>query len=339
MKLSVIVPGFRTPLAMWRRCIDSVAAALPEGDGEIICVDDGDAGQWVLDEEARAKSIVRVLHQQNSGQAVARNTGLGCCRGEVVTFVDSDDEVTREVYAKALSQLERTRADIVLFGVKTIWVFEGLMKVDSLEDCDYGKPTIEDVLAIRAARLLNYQCNKIYRLDFLNKQRLRFEPKGMPCEDVVFNLDCLLSNARVASSAVAGYVYYRTGGSSLSRYKPTLAAGLQMERTRWARLFGKRQEEKDDSAAEWENLWMPGSPLSWRERMAWAQARRERLLSTLPRWQRALLRVSPMALVVGRGLFAGVRRHCYFRPIRRWHIRRLYPEAREWHPATGTAAC
>lgn len=332
MKLSVIVPGFRTPLAMWRRCIDSVAAALPEGDGEIICVDDGDAGQWALDEEARAKSVVRVLHRRNGGLSVARNTGLGYCRGEVVTFVDSDDEVTREVYAKALSQLERTRADIVLFGVKTIWVSEGLMKVDSLKDCDYGKPTIEDVLAIRTARLLNYACNKVYRLDFLNKQRLRFEPKGMPCEDAIFTLDCLLAGARIAASSVVGYIYYRTGGTLLSHYKSTLAAGLRKERDRWNKFLGHSLLVQEIVLAEWENLWMPGSPFSWGERVVWARERRASLLCVLPRWQRQLLRLSPTLLALGRGLFAFVRQRFYLRPIRRYHILRRYPTAQNWVP-------
>lgn len=333
MKLSVIIPGFRTPPAMWRRCLDSVEAALPGGEGEICCVDDGDAGQWPLDEEARARRGVCVIHRRNAGLAVARNTGLGRCRGEAVSFVDSDDEVTREVYARAVAQLERTSADIVLFGVKTIWVSEGLAKRDTLGDRDYGVPTVEEVRAIQKARLLNYACNKIYRVRFLDGNGLRFEPKGMPCEDIVFNLDCLLAGARVAAVSVVGYLYYRTGGTLLSRYKPTLAAGLKMERARWAKLLGEpSQDEKDDSAAEWENLWMPGSPLSWRGRVVWARARYGGLSCTLPRWQRALLRVSPALLAVGRGVFACARRHCYFRPIRRWHIRRLYPEAYEWRP-------
>lgn len=252
-------------------------------------------------------------------------------RAQVVTFVDSDDEVLFGVYERALMAMETTGADVVLFGVRTIWVSEGLTKEDSVPEADYGTPTPRDVAALSRACLFNYAWNKLYRRSFLEAHGIVFERAGMPSEDTVFNLDCLLAGARLAAIATVGYVYYRTGGTSLSRYKPTLAEGIRLEWGRWARFDGRPAGEDGILAAEWANLWMPGSPLSWNERVAWACERKAALCRVLPCWQRLLLKISPKALGIGRGIFYFARRYLYLRPIRRWHIRRLYPQVQEWH--------
>ncbi|RKT77275.1 CDP-glycerol glycerophosphotransferase (TagB/SpsB family) [Terracoccus luteus] len=61
---------------------------------QVVFVDDGstDDSRAVLEEWAgRARSQVVVLHQENGGQASARNRGLEHATGEWVTFTDPDD--------------------------------------------------------------------------------------------------------------------------------------------------------------------------------------------------------------------------------------------------------
>lgn len=41
MRLTVVIPGFRTPEARWGRSVGSVLAAVDDRD-EVICVDDGE---------------------------------------------------------------------------------------------------------------------------------------------------------------------------------------------------------------------------------------------------------------------------------------------------------
>jgi glycosyltransferase involved in cell wall biosynthesis len=57
---------------------------------EIIVVDDGsvDNTQEVL---GRYGSRIRNIHQENAGQMAARNRGIREARGEIITFLDSDD--------------------------------------------------------------------------------------------------------------------------------------------------------------------------------------------------------------------------------------------------------
>ena len=64
---------------------------------DVIVVDDGsvDASRSIAEEFAAARALaVRVLDQPNAGPAAARNRGLESARGELVTFLDADDEMT-----------------------------------------------------------------------------------------------------------------------------------------------------------------------------------------------------------------------------------------------------
>ena len=78
---------------------------------EIIVVDDGstDDTQAVL--KAYGTSL-RVIVQDNAGPAAARNRGLAAARGDVITFLDSDDTWTPTKLDKQVSFLSRVDGDV-----------------------------------------------------------------------------------------------------------------------------------------------------------------------------------------------------------------------------------
>ena len=92
-KVSMIVPVYRAE-AYLHDCVDSILAQ-SFSDFELILVDDGspDGCGDTCEEYAARDGRVRVLHQENQGQAAARNHALTIARGSWVCFVDSDDAV------------------------------------------------------------------------------------------------------------------------------------------------------------------------------------------------------------------------------------------------------
>lgn len=346
-RLSVIVPGYRTAEAWWARCLASVVRAIDATD-EIVCVDDGSPdGILFLDEGLRRDTRLRVIHRRNGGLSVARNTAMTVCRGKWVTFVDSDDEVTDSVYRKTLAACERYHADIGLFGVRTVWVDEGLYKEDVPARRDVGPLTPMEVRELSRLCLLNYAWNKVYSKTFLREHRLFFAEKGMPCEDIVFNLGCIMAGARWCSVDCLGYVYYRTGMTLLSCYRPFNGNGLRLCRDAWRRyiaqdpcavsLLGAYVEADDERLvwAEWDNIWRIRSPYSVRGKLRFLRDHAERMAREGGDWQGRLLRLSPILLLLVRSLYQVFRRRFYVRPLRRWHIRRLYPQVRPWHGLKG----
>ena len=90
-KISVIVPVYKAE-AFLTECIESILSQT-FSDFEIILVDDGspDNSGRICDGYAEKYGHIRVLHQENRGQAAARNHAMEYACGEWICFVDSDD--------------------------------------------------------------------------------------------------------------------------------------------------------------------------------------------------------------------------------------------------------
>ena len=330
-RLSVIIPGYNTPKAWWRRCVQSVLIACGPND-EVICVDDGsknplsDFWQDVCNGDGRARLLVL---KENSGQATARNAALDMAKGEFVTFVDSDDVIMRESYERCLDVQCEYSCDITVYGMRVEWTHDRLYKEDVLPLMDLGVLDGEALGKLVRTRLFDYTCNKVYRRSFLDRNKIRFEPDANPGEDTVFNLKCVLSGATWATVGYIGYVYYRYDGSSLSRYAPDIRRSLEHRTEMWRRckdkcsgawgVLGAYGEIGDKSVKVmcWKNLWRRGSPVPFSERWRYLKANPD-------------VTSYPLAVEFAwSGLYGFLRKHFYFSFIRRRHIKRLFPNCHE----------
>jgi glycosyltransferase involved in cell wall biosynthesis len=111
-KVSVIIPVFNNA-AYLKRCMDSVFSQTYR-NLELILIDDGstDGSAELCDRYALLDQRVRVVHQANGGVAAARNTGLDNATGEYISFLDSDDWVSPDIYAYLLNLIELYQADV-----------------------------------------------------------------------------------------------------------------------------------------------------------------------------------------------------------------------------------
>lgn len=108
-KISVVVPLYNKA-AHVRRALDSVAAQTLQ-DFEAIVVDDGstDGGASVVEEYAGAR--FRLVRQPNAGPGAARNRGIRESTGDVLAFLDADDEWLPGYLEHVVGLLEETGAD------------------------------------------------------------------------------------------------------------------------------------------------------------------------------------------------------------------------------------
>lgn len=110
--LSVIIPVYKVASYL-EQCIESVLQQTLKNI-EIILVDDGspDTCPALCDAYACKDPRIRVIHQDNLGLAGARNTGLRYAIGDYVAFLDSDDYVEPDAYAKLYDAANTHGADI-----------------------------------------------------------------------------------------------------------------------------------------------------------------------------------------------------------------------------------
>ncbi|MBQ3626068.1 MAG: glycosyltransferase family 2 protein [Synergistaceae bacterium] len=81
-------------------------------------VDDGatDSTPQICDELANKFNNIKVIHQENKGLAQTRGVGFNASHGEYIAFLDSDDYIDLNAYAKAIKVLEENNLDMVQFG-------------------------------------------------------------------------------------------------------------------------------------------------------------------------------------------------------------------------------
>ena len=110
--ISVIVPVYNAEKTL-RQCVDSVLSQEFK-DFELLLIDDGSKDQSlaICDEYAIKDSRVRAFHKENAGVSSARNLGLDHCKGEWITFIDSDDYITQGYFDGVLEHDE----DVLIKG-------------------------------------------------------------------------------------------------------------------------------------------------------------------------------------------------------------------------------
>lgn len=111
-EISIIVPVYKAE-AFLPACIDSILSQT-FSDLEVILVDDGspDNSGALCEEYAAKDGRVSVIHQENQGQAAARNHALPRAKGEWVCFVDSDDLIHPQMVELLYNAAVRSGAGI-----------------------------------------------------------------------------------------------------------------------------------------------------------------------------------------------------------------------------------
>lgn len=121
---SIVIPTRNRPQAVGR-CLDALAEqTMPPGSFEVIVVDDGSEPSLTLD-TARWSSrfALKLIHQQNTGPAGARQRGAAEARGEFLAFTD-DDCLPTPTWLETLVTALRENPEAMIGGS----TFNGLKK-------------------------------------------------------------------------------------------------------------------------------------------------------------------------------------------------------------------
>ena len=134
--ISVIVPVYNVEEYI-DRCIRSILGQ-DYRFFELILVDDGstDRSGMLCDKEAKFDARIRAFHKPNGGLSDARNYGVQYARGDLITFIDSDDCVAPD-YLSYLLHLLESGADIACCNFKK---FAG-------ENCDFETSSDVDIMS------------------------------------------------------------------------------------------------------------------------------------------------------------------------------------------------
>lgn len=211
--ITVIVPVYNI-LDCLPRCVHSITAQTYR-NLEILLVDDGstDGTGRLCDELAGEDSRIRVYHRENGGTSRARNLGLAEASGEYVGFVDSDDDISPDMYEK------------LLWGIRTFQVPAAQIGRDERDEEGRRLPNIceppPEPVVVESGEFLRELllhrgdcslCTKLIRRDLFPEEAF---PPGKLNEDFNLLVRMLPGLGRLACLPWQGYhVFCRIGSNS-----------------------------------------------------------------------------------------------------------------------------
>ncbi|MCD7777449.1 MAG: glycosyltransferase [Clostridiales bacterium] len=233
--LTIIVPVYKVPYNLLKKCLDSIAAQT-DGDYEAILVDDGSPDKCgeICESYAKKHSQFRVLHQKNGGLSVVRNNGVLAARTNWVSFVDGDDWIEPETVEYARKYIEKcSDADILIW--ESYYDIDGTSKevciADKYSDGKLKKFTGKDRMEIFDLFFPRFDGGnklsdmgsthaRLYNRSFLLNNGIQNQPGLKKRQDNVFNLWVFEKAEKVYYQCVRLYHYTFNEEATTQKYSP-----------------------------------------------------------------------------------------------------------------------
>ena len=194
--VSVIVPVYGTEKVL-PRCLDSILGCTYKNI-EVIAVNDcspGNASEIIRSYGEMDSRVKLVEHEKNKGLFLARMTGVKASHGKYISFLDSDDRVSIDLYRRLVEKAETTDSDMVMgevimdFGTHYEYFNYSMSRV---LDLDLKGKEAADFLFRQMGKdwSLHVVWNKIYRRDLWEKCMPCFKLQTehlIMCEDVLYS--------------------------------------------------------------------------------------------------------------------------------------------------------
>lgn len=239
--ISVIVPIYKVEPYL-RRCLDSIVNQTYT-NLEIILVDDGspDGCPAICDEYAAKDSRIIVIHKENGGLSDARNAGLDICKGEYISFVDSDDWIADCFIEVLFKSIQDTNAEIGICGyIQTSSSYTTKYNVSNVIKTTLS--SIEATTKLWSKERITYVTvwGKLYNR-FLWKN-VRF-PKGLIHEDEYTSYILLYNAKKTVCIDIPLYYYYQRLDSIMAGARPS---SIRVLKARWERYeYFRNHQEKE----------------------------------------------------------------------------------------------
>ena len=209
--ISIIVPVYNSEKYL-NDCISSILKqSYP--NIEVIFINDGSTDKSLDILNGILDSRVKVLSQDNSGAAEARNAGLKKAKGDYVCFVDSDDMIDDHYVEVLFETAQQSSADIVC----TDYTYMTNTRPKSTNRTSDFKCISEDeaVRQLLTERISSAPHSKLFKYKVIKDVSF---PRLTIAEDLLFNYWSIQKAKTIAISHCALY-YYRQNMLGLTKKK------------------------------------------------------------------------------------------------------------------------
>lgn len=220
--ISIVVPVYNVENYL-DRCVISLVNQT-YSNLEIILVDDGstDSSGNKCDQWANKDTRIKVIHKENAGLGMARNTGIENANGDFLFFIDSDDFVDTKLVEKCLEAQTADKSEVVVYGYSHYKDGNIIKEIPLKRKKYYGIEVQEEFLprmicADGQTKYPGSAWSKMYSKEYIDKYKFRYcSEREFISEDYYSNL--ILFNRITSVSIIPDILYfYCHNTSSLSK--------------------------------------------------------------------------------------------------------------------------
>ena len=209
--ITIIIPIYKVEKYL-KRCINSIINQTYK-NLEIILVDDGSPDNCgkICDEYEKKDKRIKVIHKENGGLSDARNIGINKARGNLISFVDSDDYIENDCIEILYRNMKNNDCDISICSYQSFYdeiklkhekeKIIILNNEEALENLLYQKNTTTSAWA------------KLYKADLFKNIRY---PKGKICEDLDTTYKLFEKSKKIVISSLEKYYYFQREDSIIN---------------------------------------------------------------------------------------------------------------------------
>lgn len=211
--ISVIVPIYNTEKYL-SQCLDSILSSTYQ-NLEIILIDNNskDNSLNICYEYLKKDHRISIYQEYKPGVSAARNLGLRKSTGDYILFVDSDDYIESNHIASLYSAFCRTKADIIISGLKEYDVeMKILYKPKFHFNQDYlltNEQAISDM--VYEHNFKGFPVAKLYKKSVL--ENIYFDENEKIGEDFSFNCMVIKNSHKICLISDSSYCYIRRSGT------------------------------------------------------------------------------------------------------------------------------
>ena len=214
-KISIIIPNYNCEKYIIK-CLDSVINQ-DYSNKEIIIIDDGsqDNSINIINDYIKIhnKENIILICQKNMNAAIARNEGLKNASGKYLIFLDSDDELEKNILSTSISHLKKEKSDLLIGNYTVINQNNKILRENKMfsKNVNY----IDNEIYKKLVMISPVPSNKIYNMDIIKKNNIYWGNVRIG-QDLNFYLKYLCHCKKV--SVINTFLYkYRIVENSISR--------------------------------------------------------------------------------------------------------------------------
>lgn len=214
-KVSIVVPVHNKEKDI-KKCINSLRRQSYR-DIEIVIIDDGstDNSYDICNKYAKRDCRIRAFTKENEGVEIARIYGVEKSTGTFITFVDSDDWLSKNAIEVMISSLKAYEADVSIINFCRVIGSKGIFKKKNKDDI-YSNQLItqQEFIEKHLQAFCGWDsfpiniCGKLYKRELLQDIELSGLIYG---EDLCMNLQVLPKAKGIVINS-KGLYFYKWGG-------------------------------------------------------------------------------------------------------------------------------